>query len=283
VFGPTGTYKTFLAINIAGQVDGRVVYLSAEGSPRRFGERVQAWEQAAGRASGILVHPFAVDLLEHGGDMLAAALRASDEPARMVVIDTTSRNTPGADENSAQDTGRLIGVFDTLRAEFGCAVLCIHHTGNENAERERGSSALRSAADVSIRTKRLQPSEVRLECAKMRDAEEFEPRIARLIPYERTLVVGEEAPRQSLIDQDVREYLRLHPEASQNEVTDAVTGKTDAVRAAYRKARPARPTQGRAPEQGAPRGGGPIRGLPRAQLPALDPDEWKRMQQDGGW
>jgi hypothetical protein len=283
MFGPTGTYKTFNAIDIAGQVDGRVVYLSAEGSPRRFGERVQAWEKAAGRGAGIRVHPFAVNLLEQGADDLAAALRGSDESVRLVVIDTTSRNTPGADENSAQDTGRLIGVLDTLRAEFGCAILCIHHTGLENTERERGSSALRSAADVSIRAKRTQPLEVRLECAKMRDAEEFEPRIARLIPYEGSLVVVEAAPRQDLIERDVREYLRLHPDASQNEVTDAVTGKTDAVRAAYRKVRPPRPTQGRTPDLGAPQGVRPLRGAPRGADPTLDPDEWKRSLDDRGW
>ncbi len=272
VFGPSGTYKTFIGIDIAGQVDGRVVYLSAEGSPRRFGERVHAWEQAAGRDAGIRVHPFAVNLLEEGAGDLAVALRCSDEPVRMVVIDTTARNTPGADENSAQDTGRLIGVLDQLRTEFGCAILCIHHTGLEKTDRERGSSALRGAADVSIRTKRTEPLEVRLECAKMRDGEEFEPRIARLISYAGSLVVVEAVPRQVSLDNAVRAYLASHPGSSQRDVEANVKGKTDDLRTAYKRVRPLRPTQGRTPEQGAPLGGAPKEGAPRAQLP-----------EDGGW
>ena len=277
-FGPSGTYKSFIAIDIAGQVDGLVVYLSAEGSPRRFGERVHAWEQAAGRASGILVHPFAVNLLEQGADDLAAALRRCEEPVRMVVIDTTARNTPGADENSAQDTGRLIGVLDQLRGEFGCAFFCNHHTGLEKTDRERGSSALRGAADVSIRTKRTETLEVRLECAKMRDGEEFEP-IARLIPYEGSLVVVEAVPRRDALDQAVRDYLAAHPGASQRDVEANVKGRTDDLRAAYKRVRPLRPTHGRTPEQGAPIGGAPIEGAPGAQLPALDLD----AAEDGGF
>src|SRR3954452_14897621 len=235
LFGQTGTYKTFLAIDIAGRADGLAVYVAAEGSPRRFGERVLAWETAAGRPSGIRVHPYAVNLLDLGDvEALAGAIRSLAESVRLVVIDTTARNTPGANENSTQDTGRLVGVMDQLRTEFGCATLAVHHSGYENTKRERGSSALRAAADVSILTKRTALLEVRLECAKSRDAEECEPRTARLIPQGDSLAVVEAVTRRDAVEQDVTAYLVEHPGASQRDVEDAVTGRRDAVRAAYK-------------------------------------------------
>ena len=63
LFGPSSTYKSFVAVDWGGRVPGVVVYFSAEGSPQRFGARVTAWEQAAGRSSDILCHPYAIDAL----------------------------------------------------------------------------------------------------------------------------------------------------------------------------------------------------------------------------
>jgi AAA domain-containing protein len=79
LFGPSGTYKSFVAVDLAAHVDGLAVYISAEGSPRRFGERITAWEHAAGRSAGILCHPYAVNLLDHGADDLLKTIRALAE------------------------------------------------------------------------------------------------------------------------------------------------------------------------------------------------------------
>src|SRR3954447_15293363 len=37
VFGPSGTFKSFCAIDMAAQAPGTAVYVSGEGSPQRFG------------------------------------------------------------------------------------------------------------------------------------------------------------------------------------------------------------------------------------------------------
>jgi hypothetical protein len=131
--------------------------------------------------------------------------------------------------------GRLIGVLDQIRSEFGSAVLAIAHTGHENTDRERGSSALRGAADVSIRARRTQPYEVKLECAKMRDAEEFEPRVVRLLPVAGSLVAAEAVTRTDAMERDVRAYLQEHRGASMRQVVSALKGRNVDIQAAYRK------------------------------------------------
>ncbi len=281
LFGPSGTYKSFIAIDIAGQVDGPVVYISAEGSPSRFGDRLAAWEEASGRPSGIVVHPQSVDLLTEG-DAFAAALRGLPEPPRLLVVDTMARNM-GGDENSTPDMSRFVRVLDQFRAEFGFAVLVIAHTGHGDVDRERGSSALRGAADVSIRCKRESTMEVKITCAKMRDAGEFEPRIIRLLEVASSLVVVEAVTRQEDLEQAVREYLDANPDASQRDVEGAVTGGNEAIRAVVRKVRQTRQNAVAHPEPSAPRKGAPKEGAPPAQLHTLDPDEWKRAVEDGGW
>lgn len=281
MFGPSSVFKSTLAVDWAARAPGRAIYISAEGSPRRFGERVAAWEEAAGATADLRCVPHSLDLIDRETlDELCFAL--NDEPPRLVIVDTAARNSSG-DENSTQDMGKLVAATDTLRARFGCAVLVIHHTGLQNTDRERGSSALRGAADVSIRVKRGDGLQARLECAKMRDGEEFQPLVVRLEPVAGALVACRPVTAADSIEEDVRRYLADHPEASQNEVEAAVTGKAVEIRAAYKKVRPLRPDAGRTPGQGASRVV-PLKGTRTQPLnPTLDPDEHVRAIEDGGW
>jgi len=51
LFGPSGTFKSFVALDWA-RAPGLAVYMSAESSPKKLGERIAAWEHAAGRSCG---------------------------------------------------------------------------------------------------------------------------------------------------------------------------------------------------------------------------------------
>src|SRR4051794_37935461 len=62
LFGPTGTFKTFVAIDWASRAPGLAVYVSPEGSRAKLGRRGAAWEQAAGRPGRVLWHPDPVNL-----------------------------------------------------------------------------------------------------------------------------------------------------------------------------------------------------------------------------
>ncbi len=238
LYGSSGSFKSFLALDWAGRAAGLAVYISAEGSPKRLGERIAAWEHAAQQSSRIVCLPHSLNLIGEAHD-LATAIRALPEPVRLIVVDTAARNMAGADENSTKDMSALVASLDYLRAEFGAAILAIHHTGHENTERERGSSALRAAADISIFARRGDaPLTVRLKCAKVRDAAEFPPSIVRLEPIAGTLVAATAVTAAEALDQAVSDYLDKHPEASQREVEREVTGKTDDIRDAYRRVRP---------------------------------------------
>jgi len=67
----------------------------------------------------------------------------------VLVIDTMHAATTGADENSAQDMGKVLAAIKGASRELGCAVLLVHHS-NKQGSAERGSSALRGAMDAVI-------------------------------------------------------------------------------------------------------------------------------------
>jgi len=187
LFGPSGCGKSLLAMDWAlcianglawyGQParQGWVLYIAAEGRSG-LGVRVQAWMQARRQASvqRIRFLPDAVNLLSV--DALAKARRtlaSLPEPPVAVVIDTMARSMIGGDENAARDVGMFIAAADTLCKPSGAARLIIHHTG-KNGDDERGSSALRGAADLMAALK-PDGAGLRLECVKAKDAEPFEP------------------------------------------------------------------------------------------------------------
>jgi hypothetical protein len=68
--------------------------------------------------------------------------------AKLVVLDTWHRMTPGIEENSATETGGPLDAALALRDDYGATVVLVHHTGH--AQRHaRGSSALEDDADAT--------------------------------------------------------------------------------------------------------------------------------------
>ena len=187
LFGPSGVGKSFLALDWALCVasglawygnetkPGWVLYIAAEGRSG-LGIRVQAWQHARRQAhvERIRFLPEAVNFLDAAH--LAKARRtlaALPAPPVLIVVDTMARSMIGGDENAARDVGMFIAAADELCKASGAARLIVHHTG-KNGEDERGSSALRGAADLMAA---LKPDDagIRLECVKAKDSEDFEP------------------------------------------------------------------------------------------------------------
>jgi len=93
----------------------------------------------------------------------------------LIIVDTLARVAVGADENSARDMGQVVEGFETLKYETGATVLVIHHTRKDGLS-ERGSSALRGAADVMIGCEKAEGDAgpaAQLSCEKMKDDEPF--------------------------------------------------------------------------------------------------------------
>ena len=200
LFGEAGSLKTFLAIDLAFCIatgmpwagsrrvqQGLVVYIVAEGSGG-FPMRVDAWKRANGASGrqGVLMLPRSVSFMQDPPsrgrkpvaesasdvDEFLARLDTLPEPPVLVVIDTLARCF-GGDENSARDMGLFVKATDHVREHTGAAVLALHHSGWSKTSRERGSTALRGAADtIMLATKK---GGLVVTNPKQKDTEEFLP------------------------------------------------------------------------------------------------------------
>jgi predicted transcriptional regulator len=180
-YGPAGGGKTFIALGMAFSIAtgqdwlgnsttaGAVVYVAAEGR-RGIAQRAKAWGAENGvddldRVQFItevvnLMDPESVAKVRHTIDALP-------EPPVLIVFDTLARTMVGGDENSARDMGMYLANVDAIRGDTNAAALVIHHTGKAGTE-ERGSSALRGAADLMAVVK-PDGLNLTLECNKNKD------------------------------------------------------------------------------------------------------------------
>jgi RecA-family ATPase len=193
LYGAPSVGKTFVALSIALSIaaghqwcgkhtkSGSVLYVAAEGvSGMRL--RIRAYQERHG------ITAERIRFLGEGFDLRRAAdiqkLTSTLEDANfrpdLIVLDTLARLIPGADENHSKDMGEAIRAIEDLRREFEATVLLIHHTG-KNGDLERGSGALRGAADVMIKCgTRGDRKLVSIECNKMKEAEQFKPATIKL-------------------------------------------------------------------------------------------------------
>lgn len=193
IFGPPKSGKSFLVMDMAGAiVEGRpwfgyrtrpcsVVYVGLEGEAG-LAQRWQAYRLVHGDDRQSPLH-FAVtplSLLDNGdmGD-LAAAILAAGGTDGIVIIDTLNAATPGADENSSQDMGRIIAGAKRLQREVGGLVLLIHHAGKTAGKGLRGHSSLEGALDAVIEVDRR--DDTRTWCVtRSKDGPESDPTPFRL-------------------------------------------------------------------------------------------------------
>ncbi len=183
LYGPSGIGKSTVALDLALRVakDRRVVYIAGEGEGG-YPARLLAWQLHFREGHGHLDFlTQAVNLLEEQDVADLLGVLDGVGPA-LIVIDTLARCMQGGDENSAKDMGRVVAAVDTIRSQTGAAVLLIHHTGKNGAS-ERGSSALRGAADTMLE---LSESDgvLTLSVSKSKDAAPNKPRFLRLVTVE---------------------------------------------------------------------------------------------------
>lgn len=194
--------KSFLALDIAlavatgneclGQsvAQGDVVYVAAEGA-RGLKPRVNAWLTARGpkcEPKTLHVLPTAVQLLDPKEiTELVEVITEDGIRPKLIVIDTLARCFVGGDESSARDMGLVISNIDELRHATGASILIVHHT-TKDGRTERGSGALRGAADVMMT---LVPKRDVLELSsqKAKDTRAFSPLRLRLVESGDSMVV----------------------------------------------------------------------------------------------
>ena len=187
-FGDPASGKSFYAVSLACCVAtghrwyghkvkaGPVVYVAGEGH-NGLRRRMSAWEHEVGASLTdaplfISTAPAALCDPASIADVLAAIadVKSQGEPPALVVIDTVARNFGPGDENSTRDMGAFIQAADTIRTQYGCTILLIHHTGHTDKGRARGAMALKGALDAEYRLDKDDDGVVRLEATKMKDA-----------------------------------------------------------------------------------------------------------------
>lgn len=193
LFAPPANCKSMVAIDLACCVatgkhwhgykvkQGGVVYIAGEGSSG-LKKRNKAWKirhnihddniplyLAEHSINGQCI----TDIIELCADV-ESVHDISQTPINLVIIDTVARNFGGGDENSAKDMGIFIKHMDFIRHRWGCVVLLVHHTGHNDRERARGSSAFRAALDAEYIVRKDEKL-VEFKSTKMKDADEPEP------------------------------------------------------------------------------------------------------------
>jgi len=185
IFGASGTFKSFLALDLCLSVAngkawtnrktdfGAVGYMAAEGGAGIY-KRIVAWQDGIPPPDNF--HVCTVPLLLSAKDEVAA-LRASiialPEIPKLIVIDTLSQTFAG-DENSSSDIASYLRMINSeIREPFGATVLVIHHSGHSASERPRGSSAITANVDFLLGCFRSDPEALnaRLEVTKQKDGD----------------------------------------------------------------------------------------------------------------
>lgn len=204
LFGPAGTFKTFLALDLAlGLATGHgpnwfgaekrdpmpVVYMIGE-SPHAFlTSRVDAWfakhpEVPFDLAGNLLtlgdVPP--LELADHWvmfTKLIKRRLRmiGARRPA-LLVVDTLSRAMVGWNINDARDAARAERRFRSISRELGCLVLVVHHVGKDENRGMVGSYIFLANTDTVIEAQRDPGAEkaVVLHVRKQKEADTGLPR-----------------------------------------------------------------------------------------------------------
>jgi phage/plasmid primase-like uncharacterized protein len=167
VFGPSGSGKSFLVIDLAlsvarglawfgHRVKGcPVCYAALEGEAGIAG-RVAAYTERHGETGNrvrYLVQRFNLLSPNDVAD-LASAIHDAGGAGGVVILDTLNRAAPGSDENDSKDMGAIITAAKLLQTEVGGLVVLVHHVGKDKSRGMRGHSSLHAALDAAIEVDR---------------------------------------------------------------------------------------------------------------------------------
>jgi hypothetical protein len=209
MFGASGTFKTFLALDMAlnvacgfsvgsiwsGKVvrPGPVAIALGEGRPE-ITKRVRAWERlhygGAQVKDLVIVDPVpsANPKGAENGEWQAfteGLLDLHDEYA-LVIFDTVGRTMAGLNENAQEHASGYSLMTEYMRRELGCTTLGIAHSGHDHKDRERGSNVFGADADTRLMVERHDKDFVsRLKLVKQKDAsDEIAPWLVKLAKVE---------------------------------------------------------------------------------------------------
>lgn len=192
MFGASGSGKSFLAVDMGLAIargepflgmktaKGGVLYQAGEGGKGLL-KRLKAYRKhhdVWGKDLPFILLPTPVNLYSSEEDLEAFVQEAMtwkaalSEPLALIVIDTFSTASPGANENTSEDMSRMLAAGQKLQSATGAAILWVHHK-NASGERERGHSSLRANVDSAIEVNRdPETNERHFRVVKVKDGED---------------------------------------------------------------------------------------------------------------
>lgn len=172
IFGESGSGKSFLTYDICAAIvrgedwqgkrvkKGRVLYVVAEGQAG-FVNRGRAYVEHKG------IQHSDLDDLDYITDRVPNLINADvvreliadirqQKPYDLIVMDTFSQVTSGANENSGQDMGVALAHCGLLHQMTGAMVLLVHHSGKDASKGARGWSGIWYNSDAVYEVNRAQ-------------------------------------------------------------------------------------------------------------------------------
>jgi hypothetical protein len=191
IYGASTTGKSFVALDIFACVargvpwrgiktkQADVIYLAAEGQGG-FRNRLEAYQEHHKTTTGLRMVLDAPNFLKADADLVGKQIQAAGG-AGVIIIDTLAQVSPGGDENSAEDMGKVLLSCRRLRKLTGAMIVLIHHAGKDLTKGSRGWSGLKAAADAEIEISRLEAQRW-IRVSKSKDGEDGAEYPFRLLP-----------------------------------------------------------------------------------------------------
>jgi hypothetical protein len=204
-FGEVGVGKTLVAIDMGLSVavdipwcgqsvkQGNVLYVCGEGK-EGVQRRVLAWSIA--HDINISAIPFYIsETAANLNDpetmedvrLSVESLAEKYGPPILVILDTWATNL-GGDENSTMDTMIGVNAFKSICTPYHATGLIVHHSGNSEKYRGRGSNALKGALDMEYLVKQSEDKVIHFVNTKVKDFEKPPPLAFRLSTVELGIV-----------------------------------------------------------------------------------------------
>jgi hypothetical protein len=203
LFGPPGTGKSTIAVDFAchvathrawrgRKVDGGPVVIVAGEDADGVNDMLHAWE-----AHHELGEPVTVEVVEGPLDLtptskgqltpdfgaLVAEIDAAAKECGQLALITFDTLASVWHDESNEGLSEFLGICRGLVDRHDCSVLVVHHSGKNEARGERGGSALRGGADLTLEVSR--GGEVgMIEAVKVRGAPTGEKFGYRIEPVE---------------------------------------------------------------------------------------------------
>ena len=186
IYGASGSGKTFVALDLAFSIAmgrswrgnrvkrGRVVIIAAEGGTG-IGKRGEAYARHHGidlRDADVHVITAAPNFLEEMdvAEVIAEIKALGDVVA--VFVDTVAQVSPGANENTSEDMGRVLASMRLIAEAINALVVAVHHAGKDLSKGARGWSGFRAAMDGQMEVTRHENGSRELRLDKMKDGED---------------------------------------------------------------------------------------------------------------